>query len=146
VDVYLLDSMGELASVYREAALAYAGGSLIPTGGQNPIEAWSAGVPVVSGPHMENFRAVAAAGEKLGILRRVGGVDELARRIGDALRDRPALAALGERARRLVEESRGAAEKTAELLAELLAAKRTDDDGTAGRRRQLAPGREPRRS
>ena len=141
VDVYLLDSMGELASVYREAALAYAGGSLIPTGGQNPIEAWSAGVPVVSGPHMENFRAVAAAGEKLGILRRVGGVDELARAIGDALRDRPALAALGERARRLVEESRGAAEKTAELVAELLAAKRTDDDGTAGRRRQLEPAR-----
>jgi len=61
--------------------------------------------------------------------------------IGDSLRDRPALAALGERARRLVEESRGAAEKTAELVAELLAAKRTDDDGTAGRRRQLEPAR-----
>jgi 3-deoxy-D-manno-octulosonic-acid transferase len=147
VDVYLLDSMGELASVYREAALAYAGGSLIPTGGQNPIEAWSAGVPVLSGPHMENFRAVAAAGEELGILRRVSGTDELSRALAEALGDRPALARLGERARRLVEESRGAAERTAELIAELLEAKRTDDESTAGRRRQLAPSRrEPRRT
>jgi len=143
VDVYLLDSMGELASVYREAAIAYAGGSLIPTGGQNPIEAWSAGVPVVSGPHMENFAAVAAAGEGLGILSRIGGADELAKSLAESLRDRPALARLGERARRLVEESRGAAENTAELLAELLEAKHTDDEGTAGRRRRLA--RETRR-
>ena len=143
VDVYLLDSIGELASVYREAAIAYIGGSLIPTGGQNPIEAWAAGVPVVSGPHMENFAAVAAAGEELGILSRVAGADELAKRLAEALRDRPALARLGERARRLVEESRGAAENTAELLAGLLEAKHTDDEGTAGRRRQLA--RETRR-
>jgi len=61
-----------------------------------------------------------------------------------ALHDRPALARLGERARRLVEESRGAAERTAELLAELLQAKQTDDDGTAGRRRQLARESRPR--
>lgn len=145
-DVYLLDSMGELASAYREAALAYAGGSLIPTGGQNPIEAWSAGVPVVSGTHMENFRAVAAAGEELGILRRVSGVEGLATALAEALGDRPALARLGERARRLVEESRGAAEKTAELLAELLQAKHTDDESTAGRRRKLGPSPEPRRT
>ena len=43
-DVYLLDSIGELASVYRGAALAFAGGSLVPSGGQSPIEAWAAGV------------------------------------------------------------------------------------------------------
>ena len=147
VDVYLLDSMGELASIYREAAIAYAGGSLIPTGGQNPIEAWSAGVPVVSGPHMENFRAVADSGEKLGILRRVRGVDDLAATLAEALHDRPALSKLGERARALVEESRGASEQTAELLAELLQAKQTDDESTAGRRRQLAPSRrEPGRT
>jgi 3-deoxy-D-manno-octulosonic-acid transferase len=121
VDVYLLDSVGELASAYRGAALAYAGGSLIPTGGQSPIEAWSAGVPVLCGPHMENFRAVAAEGEKLGILTRVRDSDELAGRMADALRDREGTARLGERARHLVDESRGAADATAELLSSLLA-------------------------
>ena len=60
--VYLLDSIGELASLYGEASLAFVGGSLRPTGGHNPIEAWAQGVPVVVGPHMENFRDIAAAG------------------------------------------------------------------------------------
>ncbi|HTD52923.1 MAG TPA: glycosyltransferase N-terminal domain-containing protein, partial [Thermoanaerobaculia bacterium] len=49
--VYLLDSIGELASLYGEASLAFVGGSLRPTGGHNPIEAWAQGVPVVVGPH-----------------------------------------------------------------------------------------------
>jgi 3-deoxy-D-manno-octulosonic-acid transferase len=131
VDVYLLDTMGELAAAYREATIAFAGGSLVPRGGQSPIEAWAAGVPVLSGPHMENFRAVAAAGEELGILRRAAGVDALASALRDALRDRAATARLGERARRLVDDSRGAAERTADLLAALLpaAAPRTERHG-----------------
>ena len=120
VDVYLLDTIGELASAYREASVAYAGGSLVATGGQSPIEAWAAGVPVLCGPHMENFRAVAAAGEALGILRRARGVDELAARLGELLGDPAGLARLSDRSRRLVDESRGAAEKTADLLAGLL--------------------------
>ena len=61
-DIYLLDSIGELASIYGHAALAFIGGSLVARGGQNPIEAWAAGVTAVAGPHMENFRDVAAAG------------------------------------------------------------------------------------
>jgi len=137
VDVYLLDSVGELAAAYRGAAAAFAGGSLIPTGGQSPIEAWAAGVPVLCGPHMENFRAVAAAGEELGILSRVRDARELASRLGELMRDRAA-EKLGERARRLVEESRGAAEKTAELLAGLLA-----DSVAAGRARADQEGPRP---
>ncbi|MFY9550774.1 MAG: glycosyltransferase N-terminal domain-containing protein, partial [Thermoanaerobaculia bacterium] len=84
-DVYLLDSIGELASVYRDAALAFVGGSLVPTGGQNPIEAWAAGVPVLAGPHMENFRDVAARGEALGILKRVQDPRALASELAVAL-------------------------------------------------------------
>jgi 3-deoxy-D-manno-octulosonic-acid transferase len=120
LDVYLLDSVGELAAAYRGAAVAYAGGSLIPTGGQSPIEAWAAGVPVLCGPHMENFRAVAALGEELGILARARDAKELAGLLAESLRDRAAAERLGERARRLVEESRGAAETTAGLLTGLL--------------------------
>ncbi len=64
--VYLLDSIGELASLYREASLAFVGGSFAPVGGHNPIEAWAQGVPVIVGPHTENFREVYSEGEARG--------------------------------------------------------------------------------
>ena len=72
-DVYLLDSIGELASVYREATLAFIGGSLVPRGGQNPIEAWAAGVPADRGPaHGELPRDRGVGARSSGILRAVG--------------------------------------------------------------------------
>src|SRR5438105_487397 len=51
----LLDTIGELARVYRHATVAFIGGSLVPTGGHNPIEPAAVGVPVCFGPHMSNF-------------------------------------------------------------------------------------------
>lgn len=56
--VFLLDSIGELASVYSLAAVAFVGGSLVPAGGHNPLEPAQFQVPVVMGPHYENFRAI----------------------------------------------------------------------------------------
>ena len=133
-DVYLLDSIGELAALYRHAFLAFIGGSLVTTGGHNPIEAWAEGVAVIVGPHTQNIREIAASGERLGILERVGGEQELARAFARAVED-PASAALrGERARRFVSESRGAAARTADAVEKLL--------GSASSARSLsrAPG------
>jgi 3-deoxy-D-manno-octulosonic-acid transferase len=118
-DVYLLDSIGELASVYRGAMLAFAGGSLIPSGGQSPIEAWAAGVPVLSGPHMENFREAVREGEALGILRRAESPEGLARLFADALARPEETARKGAEAARFVARSRGAAAATAAALAAL---------------------------
>jgi 3-deoxy-D-manno-octulosonic-acid transferase len=59
--VFLGDSMGELAAYYAAADLAYVGGSLLPYGGQNLIEAAAAGVPVLIGPHTWNFAEAAEA-------------------------------------------------------------------------------------
>ncbi len=118
-DVYLLDSIGELASVYREATLAFVGGSLIPAGGQNPIEAWAAGVPVLSGPHMENFRDAAAHGEALKILERASTPAELSLAVARALERKEETARLSADAARFVAGTRGAAAATAEALAAL---------------------------
>ena len=118
-DVYLLDSIGELASVYRGALLAFAGGSLVASGGQSPIEAWSAGVPVVSGPHMENFREAVRDGEALGILRRAADARALATLFADAVARPEEAARHGAEAARFVSGSRGAAAATADLLAAL---------------------------
>ncbi len=122
-DVYLLDSIGELASVYREATLAFVGGSLVARGGQNPIEAWAAGVPAIAGPHMENFRDVAAAGESRGILERVADVPTLSSRLAAALDAPERTRALGSEAARFVAGSRGAAERTAEAVLALAPAR-----------------------
>jgi 3-deoxy-D-manno-octulosonic-acid transferase len=56
--VILLDSIGELASVYALASVAFVGGSLIPAGGHNPLEPAQFAVPVVMGTHYANFRAI----------------------------------------------------------------------------------------
>lgn len=119
IDVYLLDSIGELASVYRGAALAFIGGSLVATGGQSPIEAWAAGVPAVAGPHMENFRDIAAAGEALGMLTRVANQAALSAEIARALEKPEETARRGADAARFVADSRGAAAATAEAVAAL---------------------------
>ena len=60
--VVLLDTIGDLAAMYGIASAAFVGGSLVPKGGQNPLEAARFGVPVVMGPSFENFREI---GEKL---------------------------------------------------------------------------------
>jgi 3-deoxy-D-manno-octulosonic-acid transferase len=120
--VYVLDSIGELASLYREARVAFIGGSLrAGGGGHNPIEAWSAGAPVVTGPYMDGFREIAADGERRGILERVDAVS-LGGAFGRMFADAAATAERGERARRAVEESRGAAARTIDFVLPLLSA------------------------
>ncbi len=120
-DVLLLDTLGELAKVYRFATAAFVGGSLVPAGGHNPIEPAAAGVPVCFGPHMSNFREIARV-----FLRDGGAVEArsaaafftFAERMFD---DQAAQGAMSERARRTVEQNRGAAARTASRIVEMLA-------------------------
>jgi 3-deoxy-D-manno-octulosonic-acid transferase len=118
--VYLLDTVGELASLYGQADMAFLGGSLVPTGGHNPIEAWAQGVAVLVGPHTGNFRETTESGERLGFLERVADGDGLARALRAAFGDPAAAHARGEAARAFVAGSRGAAEATAEAVLPLL--------------------------
>ena len=118
--VVLLDSLGELASLYRLAAAAFLGGTLVPTGGHNPLEAARFGVPLAVGPSMHNFRDMAEAFDRDGAWRRVAGAKELAA-VWRKWLDEPGQAReIGERARRLLEENRGALRKTMEMLAEVM--------------------------
>ncbi|MFN3594889.1 MAG: lipid IV(A) 3-deoxy-D-manno-octulosonic acid transferase [Thiobacillaceae bacterium] len=74
--VYLGDSLGELAAFYAAADLAYVGGSLLPYGGQNLIEAAAAGVPILIGPHTWNFAEAAEQALACGAALRVHDADE----------------------------------------------------------------------
>ena len=117
--VVLLDSLGELASIYRLAAAAFIGGSLVPTGGHNPIEAARFGVPVLVGPSMENFRRIARDFEAEGLT--VTGDGEALSRAWRRFLDRPDEAAeQGRRGRAIVSRNRGAVERSVDLLSELV--------------------------
>lgn len=79
--VLLGDSMGELFAYYRAADVAFVGGSLLPFGGQNLIEAAAVGCPVLIGPHTWNFADVARQAVACGAAQRVADVAELAREL-----------------------------------------------------------------
>jgi 3-deoxy-D-manno-octulosonic-acid transferase len=120
-DVLLLDTFGELSKIYRFATAAFVGGSLVPSGGHNPIEPAAVGVPVCFGPYMSNFREIA------GTFLRDGGAIEVRRSaelfdfaslmFGNEAAQRD----MSERARGTVEQNRGAAARTASRILELLA-------------------------
>jgi 3-deoxy-D-manno-octulosonic-acid transferase len=116
----LLDSLGELAALYRLAAGAFIGGTLVPTGGHNPLEAARFGVPVAVGPSMENFRDMAEQFDRAGAWRRAGEADALGDIWKGWLDDPAAAREQGKRATRLVEENRGALERTLAMLGEVM--------------------------
>lgn len=118
----LLDSLGELAGLYRLATAAFIGGTLVPTGGHNPLEAARFGVPVAVGPSMHNFREMAETFDRTAAWRRVADARELAEAWRGWL-DAPAAAReQGARAQRLLDENRGALARTLEMLGPILAA------------------------
>jgi 3-deoxy-D-manno-octulosonic-acid transferase len=118
--VVLLDSLGELAGLYRLAAAAFIGGTLVPTGGHNPLEAARFGVPLAVGPAMHNFREMAAAFDTAGAWRRVKDARELGAAWREWLESPDAAGETGQRALRLVEENRGAVGRTVAMLAALI--------------------------
>jgi 3-deoxy-D-manno-octulosonic-acid transferase len=117
--IVLLDTIGELASVYSLASVAFVGGSLIPAGGHNPLEPAQFSVPIVMGPHTNNFRAMVddlLAHQAL----RVAGAETLAQTLRDLLQNREEAAQMGRRARAVFDQQAGATRRSIEALMELL--------------------------
>lgn len=119
-DILLVDTMGELMGLYQSATVVFIGGSLVPIGGHNPIEASLLGRPVLFGPHMNNFREVERLLLAAGAARQVRSVEELARAFGTIIEDHALAREMGRRGQAAVAGNRGAAERTAELAAALM--------------------------
>jgi len=125
VDVLLLDSIGELASVYHHAAAAFVGGSLVPVGGHNPIEPVAAGAPVAFGPHMSNFREIASTFVEEQAAMEVRNVDDLVAFVREMIEDDEARNRIVSRGRETVDNNKGAADFTAARILEALDASRS---------------------
>jgi 3-deoxy-D-manno-octulosonic-acid transferase len=120
--VLLLDSLGELASLYRLADAVFVGGSLVPAGGHNPVEPAAFGKAPVFGRSMENFRDIAGEFLRAGAAVQVGSGAELGAAWISLLENDPRRTEMGKQARALVERHRGATAATLEQLAGFLRA------------------------
>lgn len=116
--VLLLDTIGELASIYALATVALVGGSLEPHGGHNILEPAQFGVPVIVGPHMENFRDIVGAfSEKDAVLQlEQTGAEAIERSLLDLLKDEDRRKQMGVAAIEVLQREQGATERTIEAL------------------------------
>lgn len=106
--VLLLDSIGELASLYRLADGAFVGGSLVPSGGHNILEPAAFGKVPVFGPSMENFAEIASRFVSAGAAIQVESPEDVGVAWIELFRNPVRMKEMSERARSLVESSRGA--------------------------------------
>jgi len=120
VDVVIGDTMGELQLFYAAADVAFIGGSLVPVGGHNLLEAAAVGTPCVFGPYMYNFEEIAAMALERGAGVQVPHAAGLAPALSDFLGNANRRFEAGERGKKMVDENRGAVARTLQLIANLL--------------------------
>jgi 3-deoxy-D-manno-octulosonic-acid transferase len=112
--VLLVDSIGELASLFERADVVFMGGTLARRGGHNILEPAYFAKPVIVGPHMENFAAIAREFHAAGALEQIGNSHSLGPSLARLLDDPRYAAALGARARDLAMSKRGVVNRIAE--------------------------------
>lgn len=120
VEVLVGDTMGELQLFYGAADVAFIGGSLVPTGGHNLLEASAVGRPVVFGPHMFNFQEISQMTLERGAGEQIQTADQLAPAVSDFLGNANRRDSAGEAGRKMVEENRGALIANMRLIEQLI--------------------------
>lgn len=109
----LLDSMGELAALFERADVVFMGGTLAHRGGHNILEPAYFGKPIIVGPHMENFAAIAGEFHGAQALRRIAAPSDLAAAVTELLTTG---SGMGERACAVAQSKRGVTERIASQI------------------------------
>ena len=117
--IFLLDSIGELAAIYRLATIAFVGGSLVPRGGHNILEPAHYAIPIIVGPHTENFRDIISLFTKAGAVD-VADTEHFADELLRLLEHEQRRAHLGRHAADVVRANCGATARTLETLSGFL--------------------------
>ena len=119
-DAWLGDSMGEMAQYYALADVALLGGSFAPLGGQNLIEAIACGCPIIMGPHTFNFDEAARTAQEQGAALRATDMQAAVGQALGLLGAAEQRAAMQTKGLAWLDESRGAAARTAQAIADVL--------------------------
>lgn len=117
--VLLIDTIGELASLYALADIAFVGGSLVPRGGHNILEPAQHGVPIVVGNHTENFRDIISLFQRHDAVRIVGPA-ELPLVFLELISNQAERQSLGSRAKETLQSQQGATARTLDALKNLM--------------------------
>lgn len=120
VSVVLGDSMGEMFGYYAAADLAFIGGSLLPFGGQNLIEACAVGTPVLVGPHTHNFAEATRLAVNAGAAVQVHDAGDLMRSVDHLLDDPDALSGMRRQCAEFVKFNRGATDRSLQVITTIL--------------------------
>ncbi len=115
--IFLGDSMGEMYAYYTACDVAFVGGSLLPLGGQNLIEACAVGKPVLVGPHTFNFTEATEQAITAGAALRVGSAPEMLAQVARLLADAGLQQRMGEAGLAFAARHRGATRRTMDLVA-----------------------------
>lgn len=119
-DILLGDSMGEMYAYYAACDVAFIGGSLLPLGGQNLIEACALGKPVLVGPHTFNFKAASEDAIAAGAALRANDADDMFKKAIGLLSDDDRRSRMGIDAKAYAERHRGATARTMSLIEQVL--------------------------
>ncbi len=128
-DVILLDTMGELTTIYSLGTLVFVGGSLVPVGGHNPLEPLFFEKCVLFGPHMFNFREISSRLIETGGAIQVSGKEELSSQVRRLLLDESAREEVGARGYQFLQKHQGATERMFEEIRPYLSKMRNADCG-----------------
>jgi 3-deoxy-D-manno-octulosonic-acid transferase len=118
--VLCLNTIGDLASMYELAQVAFVGGSLVPRGGHNPLEPAQFGVPVVIGPSFENFRDIVGKMQAADAIHIVQNEGQLEATLVELLTHPEEAKALGQRGRAVFESQQGATARTVAAILAML--------------------------
>jgi 3-deoxy-D-manno-octulosonic-acid transferase len=118
--VLLLDSRGELPAIYREAVVAFVGGTLVPIGGHNLLEPAQWAKPVLFGPYTDHCAEIADLLIQAGGGLRVSHAEDLTKQVMALFSDDQERERMGQLARQVVEQNQGALQQTLEAIDRLL--------------------------
>ena len=119
-EMVIVDTIGHLEKFYGACDVAFVGGSLVPRGGQNMVEAAAVGIAVVFGPHVSNFRKDVQMLLEADAACQVADLDDLFEKLRTLCTDSSLRQGLGDRAVALIERNQGSTERTLQLLEPIL--------------------------
>ncbi len=118
--IFVGDTMGELLAFYAASDVAFVGGSLVPVGGHNVLEPAALGVPIITGPHVQNFLQITKKLQKINAAKQVANAEQLADIVLELLSNKAQRKAMGEKAAAWMQENKGALEKHLKVIRALL--------------------------
>ncbi len=120
--IYVADTLGELGLWYRLCKVVFVGGSLVPHGGQNPLEPARLGCAIIHGPHMTNFSRISGELAEAGAARTIAREEDLAAAVQELLENDDARAALSSAAQAYGSSQNESLERIVDALRPMLSA------------------------